>query len=126
MCSPFSDRYVPSRCTNIIRSIPPDDTTNWDDIDPVTGLSKEYTTAMEIIDSCGFEELRRFNAPLLANQSMPIGQQIEMYYNAGESREHRRKRKEKAMGRRTSVVAGKVAAVVASFKKAQVDESMEE
>ena len=55
---------------------------------------------------------------------MPIGQQIEMYYNVGESKEHRRKRKEKAMGRRTSLVAEKVAAVVAFFRKAQVDESM--
>ena len=126
MCSPFFDRYVPLRWANITRSIPPDDTTNWDDIDPVTGLSKEYTTAIEIIDSCDFEELRRFNAPLLANQSMAIGQQIEMYYNVGESREHKRKRKEKVMGRRTSVVAEKVAAVVALFRKAQVDESMKE
>lgn len=83
-------------------------------------------TAIEIIDSCDFEELRRFNAPLLANQSMSIGQQIEMYYNVGESREHRRKRKEKAMGRRKSVVAEKVAAVVALFRKAQVDQSRRE
>ena len=57
---------------------------------------------------------------------MSVGQQIEMYYNMGESREHRRKRKEKVMGRRTSVVAEKVAAVVAFFRKAQVDESMKE
>ena len=83
-------------------------------------------TAIEIIDSCDFEELRRFNAPLLANQSMSIGRQIELYYKVGESKEHRRKRKEKAMGRRTSVVAEKVAAVVALFRKAQVDESIRE
>ena len=57
---------------------------------------------------------------------MSVGQQIEMYYNMGESSEHRRKRKEKVMGRRTSVVAEKVAAVVAFFRKAQVDESMNE
>ena len=126
MCSPFSDRYAPLRRTNIVRSFPPDDTTNWEDIDPVTGLSKEYTTAIEIIDSCDFEELRRFNAPLLANQSMPIGQQIEIYYKVCESKEHRRKRKEKVTGRRASLVAEKVAAVVALFKKTPVDESMEE
>ena len=81
---------------------------------------------MEIIDSCDFEELRRFNAPLLANQSMSIGQQIEWYYKVGESKEHRRKRKEKVTGRRTSVVADKVAAVVDLFRKVQVDESMKE
>ncbi|CAF9917355.1 MAG: hypothetical protein ALECFALPRED_011115 [Alectoria fallacina] len=83
-------------------------TTDWDDIDPVTGLSKEYMTAMEIIDSCDYAELRRFNAPLLANQAISIGQQIEMYYNGGESKEHRHKRK----GKGKSVVE-KVAAIVA-------------
>ena len=93
----------------------PPDATNWDDIDPVTGLSKEYMTAMDIIDSCDYAELRRFNAPLLANQTMSIGRQIELYYNGGESAEYRRKRKERMTGKRQSV-AEKVAAIVASWR----------
>ena len=114
------------RHTNITRSFPPDDTTNWDEIDPVTGLSKESMTAIDLIDSCDNEELRRFNAPLLANHTISIGQQIEIYYRIGESAEHRRQRKEKTMtGKRTSV-AEEVAAVVAFWRKAKVvDESTE-
>lgn len=93
--------------------------TNWDEIDPVTGLSKEYMTAMDIIDSCDYAELRRFNAPLLVNQTSSIGQQIEMYYNGGESEEHRRKRKGKmVMGREEGVVE-KVAAIMAFWRRAR-------
>ena len=61
-------------------------------------------TAMEIIDNCNYEELCRFNAPLLANQTISIGQQIEMYYNGGVSEEHGRKRKEKVAERGKSVM----------------------
>lgn len=80
--------------------------------------------AMEIIDSCDYAELRRFNAPLLANQTMSIGQQIEMYYNGGESKEYRRKRKERMMGRRRSVTEG-VEAIVAFWREASFGESRE-
>ena len=79
-------------------------------------------TAIKIIDSCDYEELRRFNAPLLANQTMSIGQQIEMYYNGGESEEHRRKRRANTTGKRVSV-AEKVAAIVVFWRKAKTDES---
>ena len=58
----------------------------WDDIDAVTGLSKAYMTAMYIIDSCRFAELRHFNALLLANQYHSIGELIELY---SESEDHR-------------------------------------
>lgn len=76
-------------------------------------------TAMDIIDSCDYAELRRFNAPLLVNQTSSIGQQIEMYYNGGESEEHRRKRKGKmVMGREEGVVE-KVAAIMAFWRRAR-------
>ena len=80
--------------------------------------------AMDIIDSCDYAELRRFNAPLLANQTLSIGQQIEMYYNGGESKEYRRKRKERMMGRRKSVTE-RVEAIVAFWREASVGESRE-
>ena len=92
------------------------DITDWDDIDPVTGLSKEYMTAIDIIDSCDYAELCRFNAPLLANGTISIRQQIEMYYNGGESEEHRRERKEKGKGKRNSV-AEKVAVIEESVER---------
>ena len=91
------------------------DVIDWDEIDPVTGLSKEYMTAIDIIDSCDYAELCRFNAPLLANQTMSVREQIELYYNGGESEEHRRKRKEKRKGKRKeekNSVAEKVPAIV--------------
>lgn len=75
-------------------------------------------TAMDIIDSCDYAELRRFNALLLANQRLSIGQQIEMYYNGGESEEHRRKRNGSVTERRKSVME-KVAAIVASWRGAK-------
>ena len=80
--------------------------------------------AMDIIDSCDYAELRRFNAPLLANQTISIGQQIEMYYNGGESKEYRRKRKGQMMGRRKSM-AEKAEAIVAFWRGSSVDESKE-
>ena len=80
--------------------------------------------AMDIIDSCDYAELRRFNAPLLANQTMSIGQQIEMYYNGGESKEYRRKRKERMMGRRGSVTE-RVEAIVAFWREASFGEGRE-
>ncbi len=70
-------------------------------------------TAMEIIDSCDYAELRRFNAPLLTNQTISIRQQIEMYYNGGESKEHRRKRNEKMIEKERSVVE-RIAAILVS------------
>lgn len=73
-------------------------------------------TAMAIIDSCDYAELCRFNAPLLANQTISIGQQIEMYYNGGESEKHRRQRKEKVMAKRKSAVE-KVAVKIALWRK---------
>lgn len=103
---------------NTAATTPPPTATNWDDIDPVTGLSKEYMTAMDIIDSCDYAELRRFNALLLANQRLSIGQQIEMYYDGGESEEHRRKRNGGVMARRKSVME-KVAAIVACWRGAK-------
>ena len=75
-------------------------------------------TAMDIIDSCDHAELRRFNAPRLADQTISIGQQVEMYYNGGESAEHRRKREEKMAGKRNSV-AEKVGTIVALWKGAR-------
>ena len=69
-------------------------------------------TALAIIDSCNGAELRRFNAPLLANHSITVRQQIEMYYSGGESAEHRRKR---TAGKRASVL-DRVAAVLAAWK----------
>lgn len=71
---------------------------------------------MKIIDSCDYPELRRFNALLSANQTMTIGQQIEAYYNSGESPEHRRKRIEMMIGKGQRV-ADKIAAIVASWKR---------
>ena len=75
-------------------------------------------TAMDIIDSCDYAELRRFNALLLANQRLSIGQQIEMYYDGGESEEHRRKRNGSVTERRKSVME-KVAAIVACWRGAK-------
>ena len=106
----------PSRRTDITRSSPPD-VIDWDEIDPVTGLSKEYMTAIDIIDSCDYAELCRFNAPLLANQTMSVRQQIDIYYNGGESEEHRRKRKERMTGERKSVSEKVVA--IATFWRCQ-------
>ena len=62
--------------------------------------------AMAIIDSCDYAELRPFNAPLLANQTISIGQQIEMYSNGSESEERRRNgnEEENAGGKRKRVV----------------------
>ena len=68
-------------------------------------------TAMNIIDSCDCAELRRFNAPLLANQSISVRQQIEMYYNGGESEEHRRKGAEQMIEKEKGVVE-KIAAML--------------
>lgn len=73
-------------------------------------------TAMAIIDSCDCAELRRFNAPLLANQTISIGQQIEMYCNRGESEEHRHTRKEQMTEKRKSV-AEKVVAIMAFWRR---------
>ena len=69
-------------------------------------------TAMNIIDSCDCAELRRFNAPLLASQPISIRQQIEMYYNGGESEEQRRKGNDKTIEKKKGVVE-KIAAIMA-------------
>ena len=87
---------------------------------------------MEIIDSCDYAELRRFNALLLGNQTMTVGQKIEMYYNGGvETEEHRRKREELMMtttgageGKRASTVAERVAAIMAFWKRPHSMHSM--
>lgn len=76
-------------------------------------------TAMDIIDSCDYAELRRFNAPLLANQTISIGQQIEMYYNVVESEEHKRTKKESTVMGRQNCVVKKVAAIRAIYRKAR-------
>ena len=99
------------------------DVINWDDIDPVTGLSKEYMTAIDIIDSCKYAELCRFNAPRLADPTISVRQQIEMYYNGGESEEHRRERKERRTGKRNSV-AEKVAAIVSVERELKSNTSL--
>ena len=76
---------------------------------------------MEIIDSCDYAELRRFNAPLMDNRTVSLRQQIELYYNGGESEEHRRKRKgEKDVGKRKSL-AEKVAAIVVFWRSSKVE-----
>lgn len=74
-------------------------------------------TAMDIIDSCDYEELRRFNAPLLANQTLSVGQQIEMYYNGGESEEHRRKREEEKMRERGTSLVEKLAGMMSFWRR---------
>ena len=99
------------------------DVTDWDDIDPVTGLSKEYMTAIHIIDSCNYAELCRFNAPRLANPTISVRQQIEMYYNGGESEEHRRERKERRTGKRNSV-AEKAAAIMSAERGLKPNECL--
>lgn len=51
---------------------------------------------------------------------MSLRQQIELYYNGGESEEHRRKRKgEKDLGKRKSV-AERVAAIVVFWRSSKV------
>lgn len=75
-------------------------------------------TAMAIIDSCNYAELRRFNAPRLANQTITVGQQIEMYYNGRGSEQASCEKREKMREKGRSVVE-KIAAITAVWKRAR-------
>ena len=55
---------------------------NWEDTDPVSGISKGSRAAYDLIDTLNYDQLRMFNRLVQEHPHLTHGEYVELYFEA--------------------------------------------